>query len=211
MNEDALEALKRVLVSHEEPPIGDMERLIGLAAGDPVLTRELVEGSAEVLSADPASLVPCWLALLVGELGPSSADLLLSTLGTSEGDAMDAAILSVLTRHVGLFYGAITAALDEAAPEERDVRAFLYAVLLAAAVGPDQRLRDELRLFASRRETVEAQLGADRGDPAAAAQLLAVASGKSDVGGPLANTTPLLDEDWRGAARRISSLFAAAH
>src|SRR5438445_7271544 len=112
MKERALEIVKRVLVSHEDAPVEDMEQLIELAVDDPVLTRDFLDGSVEVLTADPASLVPCWLALVAGELGPASAELLLSALGTSEGEALDATISCILMRHVRLFYDAITTTIE---------------------------------------------------------------------------------------------------
>jgi hypothetical protein len=212
MQDRALEIVKRVLVSHEEAPLDDMERLIALSAGDDVLTQQLLEGAVEVLSADPASLVPCWLALIAGELGPVSASVLLSNLGTSEGEALDATILSVLTRHVGPFYEAIKAAIQEAAPEEHEVRAILYSALLAVAVGRDDAMRDDLRGFAARCEQVEAAMPGPLGIPAAPAYLTAAISATSESldgepAGPLASTRQLLQEDWRAAARRITALF----
>src|SRR3569832_336444 len=98
MKQEALDLVKRVLISHEEAPLEEMERLIALASADASLRDELLEGAAEVLTADPASLVPCWLALVAGELGTAGGDVLLSALGTSEGDALDEAILPVLAR-----------------------------------------------------------------------------------------------------------------
>jgi hypothetical protein len=212
MQDRALEIVKRILVSHEDAPLEDMERLIALAAGDDVLTQQLLEGAVEVLSADPASLVPCWLALIAGELGPVSASLLVSNLGTSEGEALDATILSVLTRHVGPFYGAVKAAIEEAAPEEHEVRATLYSALLAVAVGRDDAMRDDLRGFAARCEQVEAAMPGHLGIPSAPAYLTTALSATSESlggepSGPLASTRQLLQEDWRAAARRITTLF----
>ncbi len=212
MKDQTLEIVKRVLVSHEDAPLEDMERLIGLATGDPVLTRELLEGSVEVLSADPASLVPCWLALIAGELGPASADLLLSALGTSEGEALDATIVSVLARHVRPFYEAITAAIEQAAPEDGHVRVALYSALLAVAVGDDGELRGRLRDFARQRAELEVRMPGSLGVADEAAYLLA-ASGGGDDGGSvvrdvrLESITELMNEDWRASARRIATAF----
>jgi hypothetical protein len=212
MQDRALELVKRILVSHEDAPLDDMERLIALAAGDEALTQELLEGAVEVLSADPASLVPCWLALIAGELGPVSANLLLSNLGVSEGEARDATILSVLTRHAGPFYEAIKAAIEEAAPEEHDVRATLYSALLAIAIGRDDAARDDLRGFAARCEPVEAAMPNHLGIPAAPAYLTTALDATSESlagesAGPLASIRQLLQEDWRAAGRRITALF----
>jgi hypothetical protein len=173
MDERALDIVKRVLVSHEAAPVDDMERLIALAACDPVLTRELLEGATEVLWADPASLVPCWLTIIVGELGPASAELLLSSLGTSEGAALDAAIVSVLTRHVRAFYEAITTAIDDALPEDRNPRAALYGALLALAGSEPASFRESVRVFAERREQIERQMPRGVGMPDAPAFLIA--------------------------------------
>src|SRR6185436_19854854 len=149
MREEALELVKRVLVSHDDAPLEEMERLIALAQDDPALRDELLEGASEVLTADPASLVPCWLALVAAELGPASADVLLSALGTSEGDALDETLFPVLTRRVSGLYDAITAAIRSAAPEDYQYRAALYEVLLAVVVSGDRELGERLGRFAA--------------------------------------------------------------
>jgi hypothetical protein len=205
--------VKRVLVSHEEAPVDDMERLIALAAADPVLTLELIDGASEVLTADPASLVPCWLAIVAGELGPISAELLLSVLGTSEGDALDAAIISALTRHARSFHGSIIAAIDDALPEDRELRSALYGILLALA-GPDAASHHEdLRTFAERRQEIERGMPRGLGVPEAPALLAAALRPLADVGPdgavPLARLRERTTEDWRMAARRIASVYGA--
>jgi hypothetical protein len=212
LTDEALDIVKRVLVAHEEPPLEDMERLILLAQDNPELRLELLEGASEVLAADPASLVPCWLALIVGELGVSSADLLLSTLGTSEADALDETIVPVLMRHVGPLYGAITAALDEAPSEEPEYRAALYDVLTAVVVGDDADLKERLRSFVASRIEQERRMLPPHltlvAPPAFLAAMLDGGAASEDGKERLARTSHLIGEDWRQTARDIANRFA---
>lgn len=156
--ETPLDVVKRVLVAHEEAPLDDMARLIELADEDPQFYHELLKGSAEVLSADPASLVPCWLAIVVGELREPDAGLLLGALGTSEADALDETIVPVLARRIGVFFDAITTAIDSSDPEDDAYRATLYRVLTAVAVGEDATLRQRLSALALQRVAAERAL-----------------------------------------------------
>jgi hypothetical protein len=205
--EDALDVVKRVLDAHDAAPIADMERVIALAQDDAALRRELLAGTAEVLAANPASLVPCWLTLIVGELGEPVGDLLLSALGPGEGKALDATILSVLTRQAEPLYEAITGAIDDTDPTEDGYRAGLYGVLLAVRTVGSPSRQDDLRAFALRRQEYERSTGvhADLVGPEILLSDGGDAEGVDDR--QLAEVRRTLAEDWRATARDIERRF----
>ena len=157
---DTVLLLKRVLHAHQEAPLAEMERLITLAREDESLRAQILEGTAEVLADDPDSLAPCWLALIAGELGPPGRLLLLSAVGTSEGEALDEAILPVLARHASEIFDRVAQAL-EADSDDTVYRKALYTILLPLALSDDGALKERLHDLAVRR--VEAEQDAPDG------------------------------------------------
>ena len=215
-NEVAIELVKRVLAAQDTAPIEEMERLIALAEDDPAFRAELLRGTVEVLDADPAGLVSCWLVLVAGELGAEAAGPLLAALGTSDGEALDATILPVLTRMAGPAYQAVAMAIQDSAPADSRYRADLYGVLAAAALADHDR--HSLRDFALHR--LEARIpreGADAETEAGALAALVhlVAPEALEISGPcplegrLAPLVRTLREGWRDTARDIERRFGA--
>lgn len=232
-----LDIIKRVLVANEAAPIEDMERLVALGGADPEFRLELLRGTADVLDADPPTLVPCWLALIVGELGASAVEPLLSALGTSEGEALDEAILPVLTRLAVPAYDAITAAIEDSPPEDAGYRADLYGVLAAVAVANSDALRERLRDFVlCRVDRWRMPFVREDGEPEATALTALVHMvapeiiGSSGLGGQapagteegdaarpgsalerqIANLSRVLAENWRDTARDLERRYGRA-
>ena len=216
----AFEIVKRVLGAGDAAPIEDMESLVTAARADAEFRRQLLQGTAEVLAADPPGLVPCWLVLATGELGPPAFPPLLAALGTSAGDAVDEAILAVLTRNAVAAYDDITFAVEGSATEDADYRADLYGVLIAVALGADDLYRDRLRAFVLRRvdawriAVVPREAEAEAEALAALVHMVApevmqfsdaggLADPQSALGRQILTVTRILGEDWRATARDI--------
>jgi hypothetical protein len=161
-----------------------------------------------VLAADPASLVPCWLTLVAGELAPPPDELLLAMLGTSEGHALDETIVPVLMRHASTLFDSITAAIVESPADEHDYRAILYEVLLAVVIGRDLALRQRLRDFAEQRLAVEQDVPAEQAAFIIAALRQPQAESLIDEDDRLSRTSQILGSDWRQTAEHIAQRFA---
>lgn len=204
--------LKRVLIAHEGAPLEEMEQLISLAREDEALRAQILEGTAEVLADDPDSLVPCWLALIAGELGPAGRDLLLSAVATSEGEALDETLVPILARHASEVFDRVAAALDDPDPDDEVYRRALYTVLVPLVLGGDEVMRERVRQLAARRLEAERSLPppvAVTGEPLLLlAGLPAAGTGDSrETVLELARTT--VTTGWRDTARTLERLFGS--
>jgi hypothetical protein len=150
--------LRQVVQAYDQAPIEAMEQLIELAREDDDVREDVIGLTATAYRDDPGTLFPCWLSLIVGELGESDIPLLLYGIGSSEGDALNAAIIAVLMRRAQEIPEEIGDALLEADKAKDDLyRSVLYDCLHGILAGEDEVEKGKLREFALARLEVEKQ------------------------------------------------------
>lgn len=146
---DARERTRRLMrtISRaaDEAPLAEMAELIAFAKEDEDVAAMLVDATEQILAGDRPSLAPCWLVLVMGELElADGAWPLIFGLTASEGDALDEALVPVLTRHAVELFQDIVDAVDGAGVEDVFYRGSLYNVLEGVVVAGDEEQKRRL-------------------------------------------------------------------
>lgn len=154
----AIKLLRAVTQAEDEAPIEAMAELIRIGREDDGAREEILGATLAFFREDPEDLVPCWLALIVGELDGEAVPLLLLGLGTSEGDALDETIIPALTRRACEIFDEIEEALKEAdadADEDDFYRRALYGILEGVLVAGSADQKERLRKLMLSRVEIE--------------------------------------------------------
>ncbi len=154
--------LRQIVQAYDQAPIEAMEQLIELARENDDVREDVLGLTATAYRDDPGTLFPCWLSLIVGELEESDVPLLLYGIGSSEGDALNAAIIAALIRRAKEILDEIGDAMLEADKAQDPLyRSVLYDCLHGIIVGgtPEEKARLQefalLRLEIEKRHTKE--------------------------------------------------------
>jgi hypothetical protein len=148
--------LRQVVQAYDQAPIEAMEQLIALGREDEGAREEIMGLTASAYRDDPGTLFPCWLSIVVGELTEGDVPLLLYGIGSSEGDALNAAVIACLIRRAKEVQDEIGDAMLDADKAKDDLyRSVLYDCLHGILVGgtPEEKVR--LQEFALLRLEVE--------------------------------------------------------
>jgi hypothetical protein len=148
--------LRQVVQAYDKAPIEVMEQLIDLAREDDDVREDVMGLTATAFRDDPGTLFPCWLSLIVGELEESEVPLLLYGIGSSEGDALNAAVIAALIRRAKEILDEIGDALLEADKAKDSLyRSVLYDCLHGIIVGGTPEEKARLQEFALLRLDIE--------------------------------------------------------